>query len=104
MVYPATYTSSFQGLLVINVKEDELGKALDQGMLKSNGEITVINSDGNVILSSVKGLVTTNISDREYISEILSSNKSSGFSQTKINKENYLVIYIRDRNIMDGFT
>jgi YesN/AraC family two-component response regulator len=95
MVYPVTYTSSFQGLLVINIKEDELGKVLDQGVLESNGEITVINSDGNVILSSVKGLVTANISDREYISEILSSNKTSGFSQTKINKENYLVIYTR---------
>ena len=73
MVYPLTYTSSFQGLLVINIKEDELGKVLDQGVLKSNGEITVISPDGHVVLSSVKGLVTADISDREYISQILSS-------------------------------
>lgn len=97
MVYPVTYTSSFQGLLVINIKEDELGKVLDQGVLKSSGEITVINPDGNVILSSVKGLVTTNISDRKYISEILSSDKSSGFVRAKINNENYIVIYAKSK-------
>jgi len=95
MVYPVTYTSSFQGLLVINIKEDELGKVLDQGVLKSTGEITVISSDGIVILSSVNNIVTTNISDRGYISEILSSDKSSGFIQTKIGKENYIVIYAK---------
>lgn len=95
MVYPLTYTSSFQGLLVINIKEDELGKVLDQGVLKSNGEITVISPDGHVVLSSVKGLVTADISDREYISQILSSGKSAGFTQTKINNESYIVIYAR---------
>jgi len=95
MVYPVTYTSSFHGLLVINIKEDELGKVLDQGVLKSAREITVISPDGNVVLSSVNNIVTTNISDREYIAEILTSGKASGYVQRKSGKENYIVIFNR---------
>ncbi|WP_083197746.1 AraC family transcriptional regulator [Thermoclostridium stercorarium] len=93
MVYPVTYTSSFRGLLVINLKEDELTKVLNHGVLQPTGEITVISPSGNVILSTVKGLATTNISDRDYISEIISSGKVSGFVRTKAGKENYIVVY-----------
>lgn len=95
MVFPVTYISSFQGLLAINIKENELSKVLDQGVLKSAGEITVINSDGHVLLSSVSGLAASDISERDYVSEILSSGKSSGFVRTKINNENYIVIYAK---------
>lgn len=95
-VYPLTpYTTKLRGAVVINVFENALCKQINSNNSDSEGYISIINTNGDVISHVDKTLAGANIKDMNYIKQILSSKPSEGYLITNINKKRYLVTYFK---------
>lgn len=95
-IYPLTpYTTNLSGAIVVNVYEDSLSKLINSNNLNSEGCISIINSKGLGVTDIDKALVGSNISSKDYIKSVLTSNKQEGSIITKINNKKYLVTYVK---------
>lgn len=94
LVYPVKYISAFNGLIAINILEDDLSDIINSSS-KGMENTYIINSNGMVISSSQKGRGNFIVSSRDYIKEILNSKAKEGFVNAEINGGSYLISYSR---------
>lgn len=77
--------TSIRGSIVINVYEDELSNLIYSDVADKNGEGFLMNGHGDVIAHSNSEYLYQNVSDMDYVSQIINSNKEEGYGITKNN-------------------
>lgn len=97
-IYPLTpYTTTLRGALVVNIKEDVFAGLVNTDDVNSEGYIYIINRNGNVISHIDKNYLCRNISDIDYVNEIINSNLNEGYLITEIDGERSLVSYYKSQ-------
>lgn len=97
-VYPlAPINSKINGAIVINMNEDELSKLINNTDFSGNGYAYIIDGKGNVVSHIDKSLVRTNISNRKYVQNILSLDKTSGHMIDNIDNERKVITYYKSQ-------
>ncbi len=95
-IFPLTpYTTKLRGSIAINVYENSLCEYINSNTSNSNDNISIINMNGDIISHVDKSMLSLNISDKPYISEILKSTKDEGYLIQKVDGKNCLISYLK---------
>ncbi|PYG85842.1 AraC family transcriptional regulator [Ruminiclostridium sufflavum DSM 19573] len=98
-IFPLTpYTTKLRGSIAINVYENSLCEHINSNTSNSNDNISIINTNGEVISHVDKALISANISDKPYVSKILGSSKNEGYFIQKVDNTKCLVTYLKTGN------
>lgn len=95
-IFPLTpYTTKLRGSIAINVYENSLCEYINSNTSNSNDNICIINMNGDVISHVDKSLLSSDISDKPYISEILKSTTNEGYLLQEVQGKKCLVSYFK---------
>ncbi len=95
-IFPLTpYTTKLRGSIAINIYENALCEHINSNTSNSNDNISIINMNGEVISHVDKTMISSNISNRLYISEILATEKNEGYLIQDVNGKNCLITYFK---------
>jgi AraC-like DNA-binding protein len=89
------YTTSLRGAIVFNIKESSISDTLNNKNDQSNGNIFIVDKNGNVVTHVNKSLIGSNLSQKAYMTNILKSKADSGFTVFKNNGNDQLVTYLK---------
>lgn len=70
---------NYGGAVVVNVYERELYRLMNDTTYEKEGSVVIINNGGIVVSHYDKTLIGKNISDEQYIKDILKSNETTGY-------------------------
>lgn len=85
-IYPLTpYTTTLNGALVINIKEDVVNSMINSNNANTEGYIFITNNNGDVISHNNIKMLDKNISEESYIKKILNNKSSQGYLISTIN-------------------
>lgn len=95
-IFPLTpYTTKLRGSIAINIYENALCEHINSNNSNSSDNISIINMNGDVISHVDKSLISSNISNTPYITEILKTNINEGYLIEDVNGKNCLVTYYK---------
>lgn len=86
-------TTSAKGTIVVNLYEDKIQEYINVGQTDSTANDFIMDTTGYVISHNDSDLLFTNIGDKPYIKDILSTNKKSGYDYINIGNERILYTY-----------
>lgn len=93
-IFPLTpYTTKLRGSIAINIYENSLCEHINSNTSNSSDNISIINMNGDVISHVDKSLVSSNISNKPYIKDILKSEKNEGYLIQNVNGKNSLIAF-----------
>lgn len=90
---PVTHSDN-DNFIAVNISEDWMRKIIDSLDAKQQGEIFIINSEGQTVSSTEHAPICTNLSREEYIKKIINSKARSGYFVDKVNGIKSLVTYV----------
>lgn len=88
---------NLHGALVVNIKEKVISKLINTNNLDKEGYIFIIDNKGNVISHIDEQLLCKNISNIDYINDVINSPLTEGYIVTKVDGEKSLVSYYKSR-------
>ena len=96
-IYPLVPNSSkLNGAIVVNIYENEFTRLINNYDLSSkNGYVSIIDRKGNVVSHIDKTLVSTNISNKPYIEQVLKSENENGYVVDQLGKERHIITYYK---------
>ena len=98
-IYPLTpYTTALQGALVVNMREHVLSNLINTNNINREGYIFIINNKGDVISHIDKSYLCKNISEIDYINNIINSDSNEGYLITRVDNNKSIVSYYKSQN------
>ncbi len=95
-IFPlSSYTTNIRGAIAINLSERSLSELINSDNFNTNDYISIIDSKGNVISYVDKSHLSTNVSNKAYVSRILNSDEKKGYFTDSINGKKVLITYLK---------
>lgn len=95
-IYPLTgYTTNLRGALVVNLKEAELSKLINNNSSENEGGVSIIDSEGTILSSVNKSELGVDGRNVPYINRIINANSKQGSINADIDGKVYLVTYYK---------
>lgn len=91
--------SGIDRAVVLNITEGWMREIMDSLETSSESQTFIVDSKGMIVNSVVKGKILVDISDKNYIKEILNSNEPSGFFVEEVDNVKSLITYVSSPNI-----
>lgn len=88
-------TSTLRGAVIVNISESSVNNLINKYSSESNGEISVINSTGTIMLNNDAEIVGNDISKKEYITKILNDKSDNGYISVKNYNDEIIYTYIK---------
>lgn len=95
----STGSGVLDSVVIINLNAEYIQKAFTQHYSSDNNSIFLLDKTGEVICDSDFKYFCKNISDRDYIASILSSDKKSGYMIKEDEGRQFLITYSASSNI-----
>ncbi len=81
-------------IIILNISEDFLRKTIKSLDTEPESNTFIIDKKGSMVVSDNKNAFLTDISDKNYIKQIMSSDKKSGYFICEIDNEKSFVTYV----------
>lgn len=95
-LYPlAMYQTPVKGYIIVNIKESALSGLINGGNAARDGNIFILNSNGDMISNIDRSLLGKNYSAESWFSQICAADSKSGYFKQKKDQENLLITYYK---------
>lgn len=96
LMYPLNgYTTDLRGVLIINIRENEFCKLINNNNFGNEGWITILNNEGKIISSINEGHLTPDGDQEAYINTILKSEKKQNNIKVTLQGKPFVVTYYK---------
>lgn len=95
-LYPlAMYQTPVKGHIIVNIKESALSGLINGGTTSRDGNICILNSEGDMLSNTDRSLLGKNYAKESWFSQVCASEKQSGYFKIKNGQEELLITYYK---------